>query len=153
MADVVTTIERLHDRLTDGSNGVNAKLDTRATRLKRIYSSLDAPKRSGETPYLLAAHFSVQPSQATSSKRDWEHIFRFHYKSGEADQDQRRKDIGWTVQALMQSLDPKNTQPSAVMSGVIQTEIQGAGMFWDLFADSRDEVLIAQVRLTTREEL
>lgn len=157
MPNVVTTIDGLDDLLKDASDGVNAHLadiSGQAQPVSRIYSTWDEPRRSRDTPYLVAMHTQVTPETTDGQgNRDWRHRFDFWYRSGGSDQEDTRKQAAWTAQATIRTLSPKRTQIADLIDGVRKVEVGGASVFWGRDVDQRTELLILRAELITREKL
>lgn len=159
MADVmVDLIDAVTARAKDASAGVNARLasvNTAARKVARIYDSFDEVDRIVESPALFIQHIQATPEPSQFGHRDWTHRFAFLYKDDHPDQDKRRKNASWVVQALLLSLDPLGEDPHAVFAGANVYEILtlGTSTIFDRHEDHRDEALIAVMDIRNRETM
>lgn len=157
MANIVTVVEDLDDLLKDGSRGVNHHLneiDQNSHDLARIYSTFDEPRRSRDTPYLVALHTQATPDEPDGQgNRDWTHRIDFFYRPQGGDKTDRRKDAAWTAQAVARTLMPKRTQIGELITDARKVEVAGASVMWGRDVDGRSELLILRAQIEAREFL
>lgn len=160
MGNIVTTVDDLDDLLkgnVSGQKGVNSHLsdiDRRADPVNRFYSTWDEPKRSRDTPYLVALHTDVTPDEPDGQGvREWEHTFDFWYRGQKGGKETRRKNAAWTAQAVTRTISPKRTQAQDLITHANRVLIAGASVLWGREVDQRTELLILRVNIQVSEFL